>query len=337
MGIHNFKQIEPNQSEIDANLYKYFTSSFRKGYVEVTDKKYSLPLYWTEFQDQIENFEVKNSDIYVLTHPKTGTTWTQEMVWCISNYEEFEKAQKLNIQQDFIFKRFPFLEVTSLFDFRDQVQSGEIKRDDEMDVSDFFSDSVNYVRKLPGKRFIKSHLPFDLLPKQIRTGEKTPKMIYVDRNPKDTCVSYYHHCVNCEGYTGSFELFTQLFMKGKVAYGPYPEHIKSYYKEKKRDNILYLKFEDMKADLRSEIIKVAKFLNINTLDDKKIENLVNHLSFESMKNNISVNYEATDEFKGGKFMRSGTVGSYKAIMTPEIIAAFDKWIGENFNGTEVSF
>lgn len=37
-------------------------------------------------------------------HSVTGTTWTQEMVWCIANNVDLMAAEKL------LLKRFPFLE-----------------------------------------------------------------------------------------------------------------------------------------------------------------------------------------------------------------------------------
>ncbi|QQP36612.1 Sulfotransferase 1A1, partial [Caligus rogercresseyi] len=54
------------------------------------------------------------------------------------------------------------------------------------------------------------------------------KVIYVTRNPKDVCVSFYHHekLLNNHQYTGSFEKFAELFLEGKVAYGSYWEHLK---------------------------------------------------------------------------------------------------------------
>ena len=39
------------------------------------------------------------------------------------------------------------------------------------------------------QRFIKTHLPFHLLPDQI--SEKNAKIIYIHRDPKDMMVSYY--------------------------------------------------------------------------------------------------------------------------------------------------
>lgn len=76
-------------------------------------------------------------------------------------------------------------------------------------------DSISFVEKMQSPRFIKTHLPFHLLPRQIQTGEKRPKIIYISRNVKDTCVSYFHHCQLLEGYSGTFEEFCVLFLGGK--------------------------------------------------------------------------------------------------------------------------
>lgn len=50
------------------------------------------------------------------------------------------------------------------------------------DYTDWFQklgDSVKYVDEMPSPRFIKTHLPWDLLPKQIH--EKKPK-VYLNSN-----------------------------------------------------------------------------------------------------------------------------------------------------------
>lgn len=62
------------------------------------------------------------------------------------------------------------------------------------------------------RRFIKTHLPFNLMPHNIK--DVGAKVIYVARNPNDVVVSYYHfHKVN-PGYqfTKDFESFLQYYM-----------------------------------------------------------------------------------------------------------------------------
>lgn len=72
--------------------------------------------------------------------------------------------------------------------------------------------SMDVVQSAKSPRTIQTHLPWSLLPKQIREGLKKPKIIYVARNPKDICVSFYHHRVLIEGYSGTIDEFVDEFI-----------------------------------------------------------------------------------------------------------------------------
>ena len=63
-----------------------------------------MPRSFLEIADRIRNFEVKEDDIWIVTYPKCGTTWTQEMVWQIVNNVDPQKGQLP------LFTRTPFLE-----------------------------------------------------------------------------------------------------------------------------------------------------------------------------------------------------------------------------------
>lgn len=97
----------------------------------------------------------------------------------------------------------------------------------------------------------------------------------------------------------------------------------------------------MKKDLPKIIEQVACFLE-RSLSQVQIQILAQHLSFESMKNNPAVNYELVCELnrkfqlidEKGVFMRSGSVGGYKTMMSSKIIQQFDEWEKEKTNGTD---
>lgn len=55
--------------------------------------------------DQIRNMPVYEDDVWVITFPKCGTTWTQEMVWLLNNDLNYDRASKETLEE-----RFPFLE-----------------------------------------------------------------------------------------------------------------------------------------------------------------------------------------------------------------------------------
>lgn len=47
-----------------------------------------------------------------------------------------------------------------------------------LNESEYNLNSVEFARKQKGRRFIKTHLPYSLLPDQIKNGTKSPKVSF---------------------------------------------------------------------------------------------------------------------------------------------------------------
>ncbi|KAF7272637.1 hypothetical protein GWI33_014600 [Rhynchophorus ferrugineus] len=289
-----------------------------------------MPKKFLTMQDKINNWEVNESDVWIVSFPKTGTTWTQEMVWLILNDLDYKRAEKN------LLKRSPQLEAAAL------VRYPHVK---------FFlpfipraiTDSLNYVKKQQSPVCIKTHLPWNLLPKEIQKDIKRPKIIYISRNPKDTCVSYYHFCRLVKDFDGTLEEFCNLFLYGKVNFAPYWDHILPFWKRRNQQNVLFLKYEELKENLPSVIERVAAFLG-KKLNADQINKLADHLSFENMKNNKAVNYDWLVKLssiykpdKANTFMRVGKVGGYKSAMSEEMIERFDRWTREHTKDIDLEF
>jgi sarcosine oxidase delta subunit len=60
---------------------------------------------------------------------------------------------------------------------------------------------------------------------------KFAKYLYVIRNPKDVCVSLYHHAKGRGQYqwTKHFHEYFNIWIEGEIAYGDYFEHILSFW------------------------------------------------------------------------------------------------------------
>lgn len=59
---------------------------------------------YEKFASEIENFEVNDSDIWVSSFPKAGTTWLQELIYLIATDFDYENAKV------YLTQRFPFIE-----------------------------------------------------------------------------------------------------------------------------------------------------------------------------------------------------------------------------------
>ncbi|XP_058457124.1 luciferin sulfotransferase-like [Malaya genurostris] len=263
--------------------------------------------------ERIKKMEVFKDDVWVITFPKCGTTWTQEMVWLLNNEMNFERARKLSLEE-----RFPFVELTGA-------------------LSLIGGDSVSDIVRLPKPRHIKSHLPVMLLPDQIWTVK--PKIIYVSRNTKDAATSFYHHYCNIVGYDGPKEHFYEAFLSDNLIYAPFSEHVLDYWKLRNEDNVLFITYEQMKRNLRQVILTVSSFLE-KSYNDQEIDALVGHLSVDSMRANKSCNMDALVEWARNtnysdarkkndsnefRFIRSGKVGSYRDEMNQEYVTRFDDY------------
>ncbi|XP_051790564.1 amine sulfotransferase-like isoform X2 [Erpetoichthys calabaricus] len=265
----------------DAYLQEY------KGYRFLRGKSSS------EYIQSLEDFEIRDSDVFLMTYPKSGTVWTQQIVTLI-----FEDDCTEDYQQNF--KRMPWIE--------------------------FPMDGYDFVNR-PSPRLYATHLPYHLVPKGLK--EKKAKVIYVFRNPKDTMVSFFHFSNmmnNLETMPSITELI-ERYLNGKVLGGSWFDHVKGWYDHKDQVNILFLSYEEISKDLRSAVLKISKFVG-KQLEDATIDKIVERSTFKNMMNDPKVNFEFLFDHdadkKKGHFMRKGTVGDWKNTLTVAQNEYFDK-------------
>lgn len=185
---------------------------------------------------------------------------------------------------------------------------------------------------MPSPRIIRSHLPWCLLPTQHKKIK--PKLIYIFRDPKDVCVSYYHYLQLLHSVSISFDEFAELFLAGLVPYGSYFDHVAGFWNLRNEENILLLTYEEMKRDLRKTAEKVAAFLG-KAISETGMDQLMDHLSFQKMKQNSTCNLDAIVKAVGaqkGDFMRKGQTGDWKNYFSAEMAQKFDEAFSKSAPG-----
>uniref|UniRef100_A0A673LYQ5 Sulfotransferase n=1 Tax=Sinocyclocheilus rhinocerous TaxID=307959 RepID=A0A673LYQ5_9TELE len=211
-----------------------------------------------EVVDQIQNFEIQDSDVFVITYPKSGTIWLQQILSLIEVKGDVTRTnEQLNSE------RVPWIE---LLDSRKQFVSA------------------------PSPRICVSHLPYKFMPLGLK--QKKGKVIYVARNPKDVLVSYFHFhkYANMLETPKDFDTFFEKFMEGNVFGNCWFEHVKSWCSHKDEMNFLYITYEEMIKDLRSVVERITSFLARN-LTSQQLNDVVEHSTFKNMKNNPQANYQ----------------------------------------------
>ena len=256
--------------------------------------------------DQIEKeFVVKNGDVFVVTYPRSGTTWTEQMVHLLVNKGE-QGVQRLT-------DAVPWLETLP-------------HRPNGM---------IEFLKTMPQRRLFTSHLSYPLMPHFNAT---TAKIIYVARNPKDVAVSTYFHNQSKLGYEGSWEEHLQLFMNGDVGFGPYFDHILPWWQPSRNDgHILFLKYEDMKHDHAGGVARLASFLDLE-VDPQLIETVVTLSSFQSMTSNENTNFDwIPQKADKPKHFRKGDIGDWRNYFSPEQSRQMDDLIMNKLKDSGLQF
>ncbi|KAJ0180700.1 hypothetical protein K1T71_004104 [Dendrolimus kikuchii] len=288
--------------------------------VSVGPKGYTFTQSYGETASKIYNLEVRPTDTVVTTMPRSGTTWTQEIVWLIANDLDFCTASSVSLQD-----RYSVMGSTVLSKIYENITK----------VS-----SIDHLIAYPDPRFIKTHMPLSLLPPKLLD---TAKVVYVARDPRDAAVSEYFFLklLKILSPENDFKTFWQFFMKGYIMWQPYFEHVKEAWEARHHPNMLFLFYEDLIADLPKALERIAKFFNKN-YTNKQISELGEYVSFKNFKNSRSINLDfnknyLTDLTEDNSFIRQGKVGAWREHFDEEMTAEAHKWIRENLRGTGLRY
>lgn len=254
-----------------------------------------------------ENFAVEDTDVFAVTYPKSGTIWMQEILPLILHDGDLTQIQTIPN-----WDRTPWLEESRLALVVDQLKS---------------------------PRALVSHFPYHLMPASFHQSKA--KVIYVMRNPKDVIVSFYffHQMAGFLEDPGTFDEFLDKFLEGRLVFGKWTDHIKSWRNTNLGDRIMYITYEEMKEDLPAALRRIATFLGKN-LSDETISKIAENCSFKAMKENPMSNFSLVPKIymdsDKSPFLRKGVAGDWKNHFTPEQLSRLSSVIKKELEGESSS-
>ena len=250
-------------------------------------------------------FKPRPDDIFVCTPAKCGTTWTQTIV-----------ANLLWPRGDIpgpIMMLSPWIE------------------------AEFMPAEVMHpmIEAQTHRRFMKSHTAADGIP-----FFDDAKYIVVGRDGLDAFMSFTNHIERMKGlddlkakakeaglpdlqeYDGDLHAFFDRWLADDDHFF---HIIATYWERRKQSNILFLHFNDLKADLSGEMRRIADFLGID-VPISLWDQVVDRCTFESMRENDEMLGPLDVMFEGGTkgFIFKGTNGRWRDVLTSDEVARYQK-------------
>jgi aryl sulfotransferase len=282
-----------------------------------------LPQLLHEYQSYIQDstrwarFKPRDDDIIISTAPKSGTTWTQEIV----------------LHLVFLAQEIPYYdrEVCPWLDRRWPPLDEVLARLDAQ----------------RHRRFMKSHLPLDGIPYFPQV-----KYIVLGRDPRDVFMSMWNHYAS---FTHGFyervnnmpdrnyptlppcpadihDFWRPWISRGRVEwqqqgypfFGPMHQ-FQSWWSFRHLPNILLVHFADLLADTACEIRRIADYLEI-VASNEQIEQIVTLTNINAMRSRAEEhNYGHLQQFVDGahSFYYKGTNGRWKDVLTEQELAMYE--------------
>jgi len=146
----------------------------------------------------------------------------------------------------------------------------------EQKVPDIYQNSEWFLTRMPDPRVLKSHEVLD-----PRYGA----VIYLVRDPREVCVSYYHYHLKYRKIEDGYPIdeFTQRFVSGDLdPHGPWGDHVGSWLEaELGPERFKLIRYEDLAAKTYSTTVEVALFLGIGA-SPTRLQTIIEQSSFSSL-------------------------------------------------------
>lgn len=262
----------------------------------------------------LAHFQPRPSDILITTAPKAGTTWMQQILHQLRSGGDDSFSS--------IYDVVPWLELPH--------------------AGKSWSEVLTEYEALPDPRIFKTHCTYPQTP-----GSDVVRIILTSRDPRDCCLSFYHHKMNMtdaarEKFGIQAPASFDAFLDEWLAFGSWYRNVRSWWPHRHDANVLWLRYEDIRHDLNAGLERILSFLGWH-IDEQQRARILQLCSFEWMKQHAErfSNHggDNTPTFKPGAFIRKGQVGEGKihlsaaqeqrildqarASLSPDCLAFFD--------------
>ncbi|XP_075108552.1 cytosolic sulfotransferase 12-like isoform X2 [Nicotiana tabacum] len=266
-------------------------------------------------------FQAQDSDILLITSPKSGTIWLKAMVFTLIN----------RMSHPILSQEHPLLTINP----HDLVPFLELNYAQEKNPI-----SPNSSLTSPG--LYSTHLPYVSLPESVKNTKC--KIIYMCRNPRDTFVSLWHYISKLRSQDSKmipFEEAFDMFCNGLTMAGPFWDHVLSYWEKSLEmpQKVFFLKYEEVKEQPCLHLKCLAEFLERPFSLEEEESGLMNEIiklcSFENLSN-LEVNKSGKTVFGNDNrvFFRKGEVGDWKNHLTTEMVDRLNQITEDKFNGSD---
>jgi hypothetical protein len=226
-------------------------------------------------------------DIFIVTYPKSGTTWLQMIVYQLTTNGAMN-----------------FTHIYEVSPYLDEILIPLGRR-----ISD--------LRGTP--RVVKSHLPYHEIPKG------PGRYIYCVRNGLDVGVSSYHHIRNwVPGFRQySRGEFFSRFLAGRIPFGNWFEHVSEWLRNEDRLNVLVVTYEELSADLEGTVKRIADFCGI-TIDPAAMPRILERCSFAFMREHQAKFSIRLPKPADPDLIRQGQVGGWREELDARSVSEFQE-------------
>lgn len=173
--------------------------------------------------------------------------------------------------------------------------------------------------RLPDPRIFKTHCTREQAP-----GLDVARFVLTSRDPRDCCVSMYHHLMNLTEEAqqviglrspASFDEFFEQWL----AFGAWYRNISSWWPLRDAPNVLWLRYEDLVRDLDTGIDRLLAFLDWKLAPSAR-ERVLEYCSFAWMKQHADRFAtrlpSGASSFRPQTFIRKGKTGDHATLLDP---------------------